>query len=121
MHRRKVAVLDRCARVMRRAETNKGELTVMQVENVRKGRKLLYSFVRDLLSSKPKFANVIRRTLKDVHPRTEYCTSMLIRDTADICVTLTRVEQGRRRSDGKKHVDALLLLEILKDELKGNP
>ena len=115
MARRKKAILDRCARVMRKAEGN-GELTLMQIENVRKGRRMLLALIRDLASPKPKHTAVVERALNDVHPRTEYCNAMLIRDIADVCVTLNRVEQGRRRSEDKRHTEALLLVEFLKDE-----
>ena len=41
---------------------------------------------------------------------------MLIRDIAEVCVTLNRLEQDRRRSEEAKLMEAGILCEALKDE-----
>jgi hypothetical protein len=116
-HRKtKAAIFDRCARALRKAEKDGNELTPVQVESVRRCRKLLLTFIRDLASPKSKYAAIVERALNDVHPRTEYCAAMIIRDVADVCVTLNRVEQGRRRLEEKKHTDVILLVDFLKGD-----
>jgi len=117
----KAAIFGRCLRAMRKAEKDADDLTVVQVESVRKCRKLFFTFVRDLASPKPKYADIIERALKDIHPRTEYCISTVIRDVADVCVTLNRIEQGRRRLEDKKHTDALIFVEFLKHDFGNHP
>jgi hypothetical protein len=117
-NRRRKAILDRCIRALRKAERG-DELNTVQIENIQSGRRLLLLFIRDLASLKPKYADVMERALNDVHPRTEYCNAMLIRDIADTCITLNRVEQGRRRSEGKKHDEAMMFITVLKDEFSG--
>ena len=114
--RTKAAIFDRCARGVR-AAVNKGHVTPMQVESIGKGRKLLFVLIRDIASPKPKYREQVSKALQDVHPRTEYDNEgMLIHDLADVCVTLRRLEQGRKRPDEKKHTDAALLAEYLKEE-----
>ena len=121
-HRKaKAAIFDRCLRAMRKAEKDADDLTVVQVENVRRCRRLFFTFVRDLASPTPKYAAIIERALKDIHPRTEYCTATVIRDVADVCVTLNRIEQGRRRLEDKKHTDALIFVEFLKHDFGPHP
>jgi len=121
-HRKaKAAIFDRCARAMRRSEKDVDDLTVVQVESVRKCRKLLLTFIRDLAAPHSKYADIIERALKDIHPRTEYCISTVIRDVADVCVTLNRIEQGRRRLEDKKHTDALIFVEFLKHDFGNHP
>lgn len=72
--------------------------------------------MRDLASHKPKYAAYLERALHDLHTHTDYCNAMLIRDVADVCVTLSRLEAGRRRSNRDKLIEAALLCEYLKDE-----
>lgn len=88
----------------------------MQIDNMTRGRKLLLNIIRDIASSKPKYAGFIERALHDLHTHTEYCNEMLIRDLADVCVTLGRLEQGRRRTNRDKLIDSALLCEYLTDE-----
>lgn len=83
---------------------------------MKRGRLNVLGLIRDLASPRPKHAASIERALHDLHPHTEYCNEMLIRDLADVCVTLSRLEQGRRRSNREKLIESALLCEYLKDE-----
>lgn len=57
--------------------------------------------------------------LRDLHARTDYSLrGTVIRELADFLITLERLKQGRRRTDGKKYVDAQNLCTFLMDELK---
>lgn len=114
-NRQLTAIFDRSARAVR-TTLAKGVSTRMQVENMKKGRLTLLLFIRDLATSKPKFAAHIERALHDLHPHTDYCNFMMIRDVADVCVTLNRLEHGRRRSNRETLLDSALLCEYLKDE-----
>lgn len=120
MQGRKVAVFDRCARAIR-TTLAKGRSTPMQLENMRRGRIMLLRIIRDLASPKSKYVGYIERAMHDVHTHTEYCDAMLIRDVADVCVTISRLEQGRRRSNREKLIDAAHLCECLKDEFSHDP
>ena len=114
------AVFDRCARSVRTTLAN-GRSTPVQVENMRRGRLNVLGLIRDLASPRPKHAAFVERALHDLHPHTEYCNQMLIRDLADVCVTLSRLEQGRRRTNREKLIESALLCEYLKDEFTSVP
>ena len=64
----KAAIFDRCLRAVRLAANKDNKYTPVQIENIKRGRKILLTFIRDLKSNKPKYGHV-GRALKDVHPR----------------------------------------------------
>lgn len=57
----------------------------------------------------------VERAMQELHPRTNYCQAMLIREIADVCVTLNYLERGEERG-GDKPTDAVCCCEFLADE-----
>lgn len=111
----KAAIFARCETAVK-AKVSGGKMTPMHIENMRRGHRILRTLIADINSKKPKYKSQVERALRDLHPRTEYCDDMLIRDLADVGVTLTRLMQGRRRSVEKPMTDAGFLCEYLKEE-----
>lgn len=114
---RKAEIFSQGARAVRLTLAH-GKSTAGEIRNINRARQTLFAFIRELTSKKPKYKPYLERAMHALHPRTEYCVSMLIRDVADVCVTLNRLEQGRRRTDRTKLLDAQLLCEYLVDELR---
>jgi len=117
MSRRIARIFNSCGKAVRITLAN-GKSTSGQIARIKLGRRILLRFISDLASDERKHRDPVERAMHDLHPRTEYCTAMIIRDLADICVTLSRLEQGRRRSDRQKLLDAALYCEFLTDEFE---
>jgi len=115
LNQRKVEIFDEAAKAVRLTLAH-GRSSPSQIVSINRARKTLLGLIRELAYSKPGNAEYLERAMHDLHPRTEYCAAMLIRDTAEVCVTLNRLEQGRRRSDRTKLLDAQMLCEYLTDE-----
>ncbi len=98
----------------------KGKSTSAQVSKIRLARLSLMRIMSALAveGNKYKYFTLVEAALRDLHPRTEYCVGMMIRDIADVSVTLNRLEQDRRRTDRQKLIDAGYLCEFLSDEFK---
>lgn len=57
----------------------------------------------------------VERAMQELHPRTNYCQAMLIREIADVCVTLNYLERGEERGENKS-TDAGFCCGFLADE-----
>ncbi len=109
-------IFKECSRALRAASSH-GTCTERQKAYVEQARLALLDMVRDLTNSKNQRILVYMEGLmRDLHPRTEYCRAMIIRDLADVCVTLKRVTQDRRRTDHMKIVDAMMCCKFLGEE-----
>lgn len=117
MPRRMKKVFESCGKAVRVTLAN-GRSTPAQLKSIKLGRLILLGIIGDLACGRVKFRDPIDRAMRDLHPRTEFCTAMTIRDIADVCVTLDRLEQNRRRDDRTKLLEAALLCEFLTDEFK---
>ncbi len=73
-----------------------------------------------LISSKRVDERVIK-TMRELHPQKTYCHVALVRDIADICVTLDRVMRGLPRRDFHKTSEASHFCMFLSEELRADP
>ena len=119
MSRTKATILDACGKAVRTAFTL-GKSEPSELESVGQGRLVLLGFIRDFASADNKQSLHLQRIVRamhDLHPEVDYVSRVaIIRDLADICITLERIESGKRRSNEKKNLEATLACEYLKDE-----
>ncbi|MBI2610845.1 hypothetical protein HYW60_02840 [Candidatus Kaiserbacteria bacterium] len=108
MPQTRASILKGCGKAVRSVYAN-GKVSEADRNNLERGHQLLFGLIRNLASETPKYRLQIERALQDVHPRTDYCIAMLIRDIADVCVTLNRLRAGGGRSVESKVVDASAL------------
>ena len=110
-----------CARAVLTVALNE-PLTSTHEEIFLKGREALMEFIHEL-SETPRGKEsatkaMIRRAMTLVHSRTDYSFSdALIRDLADVCVTLRKLAERGHRSDYDKNMHAKILFDALADEL----
>lgn len=107
-----------CSRALRAASSN-GTCTEGQRACIEQARRALLVMIRALTNeSDQRHLVYMESVMRDLHSRTEYCRAMIIRDIADICVTLKRVTQDRRRTDHMKMVDAMMCCRFLGEEVQ---
>ena len=109
--------LKRCAKAVGAVYSTGQKANDAQKLDIKKGREVLREIMTDLLKEEPVYMKYIELTLKAVHPKNDYCPDMVLRDLADICITLSRLENDKGRSDDGKLVDAMGFCQGLADDL----
>ena len=93
------------------------ESTAGQRKNLERGRLLLLEIIKNLASGNTEDMARVERSLRALHTRTQFDQAMLIRDLADIGVTLHLLEQGVNIPDGRAS-DTMCFLEFLTEEFE---
>jgi len=91
------------------------ESTAGQRKNLERGRLLLLEIIKNLASGNTEDMARVERSLRALHTRTQFDQAMLIRDLADICVTLHHFEQDASMSEDRVR-DMFCVLEFLAEE-----
>ena len=86
-------------------------------KNLERGRLLLFEIIKNLASGNTEDMARVERSLRALHTRTQFDQAMLIRDLADIGVTLHLLEQGVNIPDGRAS-DTMCFLEFLTEEFE---
>ena len=85
--------IDSCGKTIRQIFGADEVLTTAQKRTLTGGHATLMDIIRDLAGPKPKYGDCVQRALHDCHPRTEYFPALMIRDVAEVCVTLHELER----------------------------
>lgn len=104
------------ARAARLATCHKKILSVEQRSNLERARLLLLEIIQKLAGGNTAEMQHVEQAMGELHPRTTYCQAMLIRDLADVCVTLHYLEQGRERTH-ERSTEAVICCRFLAEEL----
>ena len=96
-----------------------GSNTPAQARDIASGRGVLLSIIVGLAKEDPATMRYVEPALNDLHTQAEYSVDMMIRDIADVCLTLSRLADGKTRTERIKLAEATLLCQHLRDELRG--
>lgn len=115
-----------CARVIATGFT-KAEgyvLTSAERARVESGKGAAFDMITVLCNRRPskqqeRIVERVNVALREVHHSTDYTLrGTMIRDLGELVITLERLEQGRRRIDQKKYVEASMLCQTLSEQLE---
>ena len=104
------------ARAARLATCHKKDPGAEQRSDLERARLLLLEIIRKLAGGNTAEMQYVEQAMRELHPRTTYCQAMLIRDLADVCVTLHYLEQRSERAH-EKSAEAVLCCTFLADLL----
>ena len=116
MPKSKVAVFKAGARAIRQVSQN-GACNHHQKQDILRTRAVLRSYIVELATHDNGTLSHIENAMRDLHPKIEYDSDLMIRDLADVCRTLKRLTENKFRSKGGKILEAKQLCLSLMDEL----
>jgi hypothetical protein len=108
-------MIEACAKAV--LAFDNGKFEEHHVKDVLACREMIHAYICELATNDVLIPSLVN-AMHDIHPQTPYGVDLLIRDLADICRTLRRLTEGKRRSDTKKIFYARIFLQALQAELR---
>lgn len=110
-------VFDACQKAVGIVFTE-GKCTATQLRDLANGYLAIRSLIRDLTEEHPKYQETLERAFEYVHPGRELSVEMMIRDLADIAVTIGRLRDGKSRTLQIKLAEATMFCQQFRNELR---
>ncbi len=112
-------ILDKCQKAIGAAYDAGRECNLEERASIAAARGMLHTVIRGLLSKRPTLNKQVRSALEDLHTTQQnYTIDKMVRDIADVCVTLEALENGSTRSNGARHMEARMFCQHLRNEFR---